>query len=422
MDKEKSSSPTQHDDNQNDSTSHISLLDLPIEILLHICSFLDASTLVHGLGLVCKHFHQILLDDSLWKVRISQIWPNTGFPVLPPASCICLPAEDDELFWKLSCVAIERQTLLWRNSVERDSMENVFLDNVHYGTIDGVLLMRDGTVCISGARDRSLVYWTLPTEENKFVKSMAVELAHEGWIWDLTAIDNTVYSCSWDRTVKAWELTNTGLTHLTTYEMIVSGALLCVTSCSDLPIFATGSFSKTVLVFDPRKGYSPIARYQPHNRAVIRLSMNSDYILSASEDKSVSIWDQRAGRIMKTVMISKESFPMSVSMNKGIVYVGDSGAKLHVLNPKKDFELKKCYTTKHEKAITGLHVAPGCLITGSLDKTVIIWSPTDPPQHVETLTSPYGEVPSIDYMNEVLAVSGTDGIKIWRPRTDTYAL
>ena len=54
------------------------------QIFLYICSFLDASTLVHSLSLVCKQFYQILNDNSLWKARIGQIWPDTGYPILPP--------------------------------------------------------------------------------------------------------------------------------------------------------------------------------------------------------------------------------------------------------------------------------------------------------------------------------------------------
>lgn len=86
---------------------------------------------------------------------------------------------------------------------------------------------------------------------------------------------------------------------------IVSGALLCVASCSntDSSLFATGSFCRTVLVFDPRSGYNPIAKYRPHKMAVIRLAMNSRFILSASEDRTVSIWDQRAGKTMKNITV-----------------------------------------------------------------------------------------------------------------------
>ncbi|KAK2575614.1 hypothetical protein KPH14_011318 [Odynerus spinipes] len=408
-DEEPSLEQKEDDHSEKDDRQTISLLDLPIEIFLHICSFLDAPTLVHNLCLVCKQFYQILNDDLLWKVRISQIWPKTDYPVLPPA-------EDDELFWKLSCVAIEKQASLWRNE---NSMEKLSLTNVQYSTIDGLLLMHDGKICISGARDRSLVCWNLPVEENDHVTYTCRDFAHDGWIWDLTAIDNKVYSCSWDRSIKAWALTPTGLFHFKTYEMIVSGALLCVASCPDLPVFATGSFCKTVLVFDSRAGYSPIARYRPHQRAVIRLAMSSNHILSASEDRTVSIWDLRAEKTMKTITISKESFPMSMSMHKDLIYVGDSSAKLHVLDPKKDFEPVKCYETEHKKGITGVHFTPGCVITSSMDKTVRISSPTDPPQHLTTLTCGYGEIASIDYLNGVLAVSGTEGIEIWRPRIIT---
>ncbi|CAK9822567.1 F-box/WD repeat-containing protein 9 [Anthophora retusa] len=388
--------------------SQLSLLDLPIEIFFHICSFLDASTLIHGLSLTCKRFHQILNDNSLWKVRISQILPNTGYPVLPPA-------EDDELFWKLSCVALEKQTSLWK---EENSMEKFTLNNIHYSTIDGLLLMQNGQICISGARDRSLVCWRLPTRENERETTTCIDFAHDGWIWDLTAIGDTVYSCSWDQTVKAWMLNSTGLVLCDTYEMYMarSCALLCVASCPSSGLFATGSFCKIIFLFDPRSGSRPIASYRPHKSAVIRLAMSSHFVLSASEDRTVSIWDQRAGKTMKNVTISQETFPMSICMKSDVVYVGDGSAKLHVLDPKNDFEPVRCYTTDHKKGINGVHLAPGCLITSSMDETVRISSPTDPPQHLTILKSDYGEIASTDYLNDVLAVSGTEGIEIWRPR------
>ncbi|XP_031825269.1 F-box/WD repeat-containing protein 9 isoform X2 [Nomia melanderi] len=377
-----------------------------VKIFLHICSFLDASTLVHGLSLVCKQFNDVLKDDSLWKVRISHMCPYTDYPILSPD-------EDNELFWKLSCVALEKQTSLWR---KEDSIEKLSLSNVQYSTIDGLLLMQNGSICISGARDRSLVCWKLPGEGSEKENVTRVDLAHDGWIWDLTSIDNIVYSCGWDQSVKAWRLTNTGLVKFMTYDMIVTGALLCITSCPDLDLFATGSSCKSVLVYDARRGYSPIARYEPHKMAVVTLAMNSQFILSASEDKTVSVWDQRARKTINNITISHTRFPMRIFMQKDIVYVGDNRSYLHILDPKKDFKVVKWYPTGHRKAISGVHVAPGCLITSSTDGTVRIATPTDPPRHLVTLDSNYGEIASIDYSNEVLAVSGTEGIEIWRPK------
>lgn len=90
---------------------------------------------------------------------------------------------------------------------------------------DSVTVSRsqDGTTCIAGARDRTLVYWKLPSREklpsHEIGNSVCIDSAHNGWIWDLTAIDNTIYSCSWDQSVKSWMLINTGLVQQRTYEM-----------------------------------------------------------------------------------------------------------------------------------------------------------------------------------------------------------
>lgn len=150
-----------------------------------------------------------------------------------------------------------------------------------------------------------------------------------------------------------------------------------------------------MFVFDSRSGNKPIVEYHPHSRAVIKLAMNSSYILSASEDKKVTIWDQRARQMLRCVNISKNAFPMCMSMHRDWVYVGDSAAELHVLNPKDDFAIVKSYATGHKKGITGVHQTRGCLITSSTDGTVRISSPTDPPKCLATLTFRFGEVASV---------------------------
>ncbi|XP_029172741.1 F-box/WD repeat-containing protein 9-like [Nylanderia fulva] len=379
----------------SEEDAQVSLLDLPVEIFLHICSFLKASTLVHSLSLVCKQFYLILKDDSLWKARINRMWPDASYPLLRPA-------KPDKLFWKLSCVAIEKQRTIW--GLKECSMKKI---NSHGcgSTVDALLLMHDGTAYIAGARDRSLIYCNFREGWKYRVTDMGS--AHNGWIWDVTTIDNTIYSCSWDQTVKSWMLTDTNFVHQKTYKMN-AGALLCMSSCPEQALFATGSYLRTVFIFDSRSGDKPIKQYRPHGGAVIKLAMNSEYILSASEDKTVSVYDQRAGQIMKFITIPGEAFPMCMNMQRDCVCIGDSIAKLHVLNPKKDFELVNSYSTGHTKGITGVHLTRGNLITSSTDGSVKIWSPTDPPKLMTTLRSSFGEIARMDYQNGVLAISGSE--------------
>ncbi|XP_071634063.1 F-box/WD repeat-containing protein 9-like [Temnothorax longispinosus] len=229
-----------------------------------------------------------------------------------------------------------------------------------------------------------------------------VDSAHDELITDLTAIDNTIYSCSFDPSIKSWMLTNTGLVHQRTYDMSELQCPNCILSCPERAIFATGSYYGTVDVFDSRSSNKPIYQYRPHTEYVTRLAMNTEYILSASlVDGTIP------GR-----------FPTCMSMRRDLVCVGDYNAKLHMLDPKNDFELVKSYSTEHTALITGMRLTHGSLITSSRDGTVRISSPTDPPKLIAILRSEMNrEISSMDYLNDTLAVSASiPGIEVWRPK------
>ncbi|XP_024880453.1 F-box/WD repeat-containing protein 9-like [Temnothorax curvispinosus] len=427
-------------DNENASCAHddeehvqLSLLCLPVEIFLHICSFLDASTLVHGLSLVCKQFYLILKDDALlhmWKARINQIWPNATHSLLRPA-------RPDKLFWKLSCVAIEKQTALWK---QQDSMEKLInvdtTGDKRYSTyVDPVLLMHNGTICIGAGELGTLIYWKLPSREeccDEIGNTGYIHLAYDDYMLDLTAIDNTIYSCS-SYGVRTWMLTNTGLVHQRTYDMYgVDADLQCISSCPERALFATGYSDGTICVFDSRSRNKPIRRYRPGTEPVRQLDMNTEYILSAGSGEilfdhnlvtTVSVWDQRAGRIVKSIIIpGEEVYPMCMSIQRDWVFIGDQMAKLHMLNLKSNFELVKSYSTEHTGWITGVRLTHGCLITSSRDGTVRISSLEDPPKPIATLRSKFRTILSMDYLNDTLAISSHSvlphsGIEVWRPRS-----
>ena len=57
------------------------------------------------------------------------------------------------------------------------------------------------------------------------------------------------------------------------------------------------------MLFDTRVGLVNIKSYKTHNSAVIALSMCGDWIVSASEDQTVAVWDQRAGKVLKKIRL-----------------------------------------------------------------------------------------------------------------------
>jgi len=56
-------------------------------------------------------------------------------------------------------------------------------------------------------------------------------------------------------------------------------------------------------MFDSRSGHMPIRYYKAHSRAVIKMTMNSEHIISVSDDKTMTVWDQRTRRVMKSVTV-----------------------------------------------------------------------------------------------------------------------
>lgn len=53
------------------------------------------------------------------------------------------------------------------------------------------------------------------------------------------------------------------------------------------------------MLFDTRVGQSEVSLYRAHRNAVLALSMFGNFIVSASEDHTLAVWDRRAEKVLK---------------------------------------------------------------------------------------------------------------------------
>jgi F-box/WD-40 domain protein 9 len=62
---------------------------------------------------------------------------------------------------------------------------------------------------VSGSRDRNIILWDLSNvlDGGTEVPYQTSSNGHKGWVWNLASCGETVYSCSWDSTVRSWQLT-----------------------------------------------------------------------------------------------------------------------------------------------------------------------------------------------------------------------
>lgn len=76
------------EENGNDETnewvfSKISLDTLPVEVLLLICEYLEASVIINSMSRVCHAFHDLFVNEVYWRMRLTKRWPKK----YPPVDC-----------------------------------------------------------------------------------------------------------------------------------------------------------------------------------------------------------------------------------------------------------------------------------------------------------------------------------------------
>ncbi|XP_068083329.1 F-box/WD repeat-containing protein 9 [Anabrus simplex] len=401
------------EDEDQITTSSWSLDSLPVEVFLHICSFLDARFIACSMRFVCKHFHVILSDEFVWKSRVGRRWNNA----YPP-----LPVKSEEFSWMKACTLIEEEDKKW--STIGETMHRVTLKDVHFACVDAVLLMNSGSLLISGSRDHSLIAWNLENvhEDCDTFSPTIIKNAHDGWVWNLAAKHDVLFSCSWDATVKTWQVEEGGLHEVSAFPCRCPALSL---ACNE-NVVAAGLYSRAVNLYDPRSGTKFISSYFAHRGPVLALAMTNDFIVSASEDKSLSVWDQRAGKIFKKRITFGNSTgerrgntPLCLSLDDSILYVGDGDGQLHLLNPAGGlFNLVMSYNTGHTGKLTAIQHNLGCVITSSTDRTLRVLTPTRQPELIGVIPSEAGEVTRFDYKNNILAAGGTDcAVELWIPKS-----
>ncbi|XP_022200357.2 F-box/WD repeat-containing protein 9 isoform X2 [Nilaparvata lugens] len=370
-------------------------------IFLYICSFIDAKHVADCLRYVCTRFYEVLSSDTAWKCRLRERCPN----MLPAVDYV-----DDEPDWLELCYQIESELQLWKR--ERDKMSKISwsVDSC----IDAVKLIDRGKRVISGSRNRDLQVWDVDSRQLQ----TSIILAHAGWIWDLAIDNDKLYSCSWDSSISMRDLTD-NLREINSYKC--SAAVLSIVCREGLLV--GGLFKPEVVAFDPRQK-EPIFSYNPHRAAVTGLALVGDnYLVSASEDKSIAVWDLRTREpVNENIVVSCDnSFPLSIYYNNNLLYVGDTRANVHIISTNNGVFEKKvsCHLESAGQAkLTSIWHGLGCIIVGSTDKSVKIFQPSQPLDLICEL-SVTGEVTSIDYDYSTLAIGSSASVEVWKT-TDTF--
>ncbi|XP_056426307.1 F-box/WD repeat-containing protein 9 [Hyla sarda] len=376
------------------------LLLLPLELILYILSYLDARFILSVLPLVCRTFRDIVSQEMTWRVRV-QKKVSTNFPVV----------EQQNFDWPSACIELEEQLSHWSDNGKAECFS---LADGHYASVDAVLLLQGGSLCLSGSRDRNVCLWNLRNlgkeKEKVLVKPLGKDKTgtHKGWAWSLAACENRVCSGSWDSTMKIWDI---GAEGQMVQDIRGRAAILCLAYLPD--ILVAGSYDKRVSVYDPRASTPLIKSRKIHSSPVLCLVADDRHIVSGSEDRTLVVFDRRVNAVLQRIQLENYLFCMSYEApqlwagdNQGLIYVyGSHGGT---------FQQLRCFDVGHASQVTGIWHSAGALYTTSTDKTMKVHIPTDPPRTLSTHTH-NTVVNGVSVAGRtVAAASGGQAVEIWR--------
>ncbi|GFV50224.1 hypothetical protein TNCV_621371 [Trichonephila clavipes] len=396
-------------DSEDNEEYSLKLDSIPPEIFLHICSFLSAKFVINVLSKVCQNFHDIIQNDTTWKMRIFRKWPKK-YPMVP----------DPNFDWKRACIEREEHYELWKNCGEK--MKTFHIKDAHFGSVNVVNIIEDGLICASGGRDGALKLWNVTdlkemVEPQDYKSCLISEkrAAHSNaWLWSIAydQQNKMLYSGGFDCNIKTWDLDNPE--HPVASHSL-SSPILCLTFGHN--ILASGCYGRCVSIFDSRVSIQPVFQHIHHKKPVICLAADEKFIISGSEDKTIVVYDKIARKVLKTLQF--EGFPLSMCYDYQQLLVGDVLGYFHVIDPtEQSFELALTYKTGHKQKVTGIENSLGSIITSSTDKSIRVLQPNIDPEPIAVLNCA-SEVSKISTYKHMLASANTDdSISIWIPEEE----
>ncbi|XP_019519709.1 PREDICTED: F-box/WD repeat-containing protein 9 isoform X8 [Hipposideros armiger] len=345
------------------------LLSLPPELLLEICAYLDARLVLHVLPRVCHALRDLVHDHVTWRLR-AQRRVRAPYPVV----------EEEDFDWPAACIELEQHLSRWAE--DGRWAEYFCLADGHFASIDSVLLLQGGTLCLSGSRDRNVNLWDLRQlgvePSQVLVKALGTQNStHKGWVWSLAALDHRVCSGSWDSTVKLWDMAADGQQF---GEIKGKAAVLCLSYRPD--ILVTGTYDKKVTVYDPRVGPVLLKSRRLHSSAVLALLADDRHIISGSEDHTLVVFDRRANSVLQRLQL--DSYLLCMSYQEPQLWAGDNQGLLHVFaNREGCFQLVRVHvptdpprticTRSHHNVLNGICAEGNLVVAASGGLSLEVW-------------------------------------------------
>ncbi|CDS03433.1 hypothetical protein LRAMOSA00835 [Lichtheimia ramosa] len=385
------------------------LKELPIEISLHVLSFIDDPKTLARASCVSTFWNSLLKDEATWKLLCMKHQYNrrrnssiSGGELLDPPSRR-LNFSYREYFKRKYNIASA-----WAHGGHVKVVEDGF------GDVLVTSLQFDDKYIVVGCDNHRIEVFDTQTAR----KIRTLE-GHEGGVWALHFKggerhdpERVLVSGACDRDVRVWNLDTGRLKHVLRGH---TSTVRCL-KMRDKRIVVTGSRDATVRVWDIQRGVM-LHLLHGHQTSVRCLDISGDIVASGSYDSTARLWDLQTGRCLH-VLEGHYSQIYAIAFDGHRVVTGSLDSNIRVWSP----DTGQCLATLHgHTSLVGqLQLSGNTLVSGGSDGCLRMWDL----QHyecVEQVSAHDNSVTCLQFDDRRMISAGNDGrIKLWDMRQGQF--
>lgn len=287
---------------------------LPQELVGHILSYLDASSLLNA-ELVSHDWHQSASSRHVWKDIFhaefqdgSQSGKITAGRGLGPGPGKAWSRQEWKSMWRA------------RKALEQRWIDGYAAAIYLEGHTDSVYCVQfDEDKILTGSRDRTVRIWDARTFE--CIKVLGVPSRAAGPA--VPALPADVADRGQRPFAKVFSSRSTVKPQRTAPWLFMyhTGSILCLQY--DERTMITGSSDCTLIIWDVKDSYRPIRRLREHTAGVLDVCFDEKYIVSCSKDANICLWDRNTGGLLKRLIGHRG--PVNAVQLRGNLVVSASG-------------------------------------------------------------------------------------------------
>ncbi|KAI7874607.1 WD40-repeat-containing domain protein [Mucor mucedo] len=403
------------------------LLKLPPKLATIVLSYLDVRSLCRAASVNKMWYTLIENASTVWELKMR----HADFK---PSTKELMEAD----FKKI----VKRHTIMRRNW-KLNRHDKLILQG-HEEDLVTCLQFDDEKIITTGSDDHSINVYDIKTGE-----SITKLTGHDGGVWALQYVGNTLVTGSIDRTVRVWDIKEGRCRyilrgHLSTVrclkivmpEMIVQPDGSSRLEPSE-PIIISGSRDTTIRVWKlpnlETEDDMPLStcveddmisegflkyKLAEHDHSVRDLAVHGNILVSGSYDNSVIVWDLETGTNVHTLKgHTMKVYCVSIDPKRRHCISGSLDASVRIWGLD-DGECK--FVLQGHSILVGLlGLVDDCLVSAAADTTLRIWDPSNGDRlHILAGSSGHqGPITSFQHDRHKIISGSEGGVKMWDTQT-----